>query len=312
MKSKLKVGVFFGGKSSEHEISLISGGEVVKNLNKNKYQIVPVFVSKDGQSWQVGKNKKSLDSPATIKKLIDIAFIAMHGPFGEDGTIQGLLEMYGIPYTGSGVLASSLGMDKIYSRNIFTHKGLLVPKTIVYKKGDKLPKTNYPLFIKPVNQGSSIGTSKVRNQKELLKALKVALKFGDRALIEEFLDGTEITGGVLGNEALPIVEIVPKKDFFDYEAKYHADLTDEIVPARISPKLTKKAQQAALDAFNAIGCRAFGRVDMIIRGNDVYVLEVNTIPGLTPVSLLPKAAKATGISYSQLLDKIIENSLKNN
>lgn len=308
MKSKLKVGVFFGGKSPEHEISKISGGEVIKNLNKDKYQIVPVFISKDGQSWQVGENKKSLDSPARIQKLIDIAFIAMHGPFGEDGSIQGLLEIYGIPYTGSGVLASALGMDKIYSRKMFTQKGLLVPKTIVYKKGDKLPKGNFPLFIKPANQGSSVGTSKARNQKELINALKLALKYGDKALIEEFIEGIEITGGILANKPLPIVEIVPKKDFFDYEAKYDAKLTDEIVPARISAKLTKKAQKAALDAFNTIGCRAFGRVDMIIRGNDIYVLEVNTIPGLTPVSLLPKAAKAAGISYSQLLDKIIEHS----
>ena len=166
-----------------------------------------------------------------------------------------------------------------------------------------------PLFVKPSRQGSSIGTFKVSSSTELKKALKVALDFRDPALIEEFIEGVEITCGILGQSPLPLVEIVPKNDFFDYQAKYNPKLTDEIVPARISLKLAKKAQETALNAFNAIGCRVFGRVDMIIRGRDIYVLEVNTIPGLTPVSLFPKAAKAAGISYPQLLDKIIEHSL---
>lgn len=300
-----------GGKSAEREISLISGHEVVKNLDKKKYLVIPIVISKDGKHWQVGENKKTLDSPTSLKKMIDIAFIAMHGPFGEDGTIQGLLEMYEIPYTGSGVLASALGMNKIYSRKLFTQAGLLTPKTtIVYKNINETQnqKFNFPLFVKPSRQGSSVGTFKVNNKNELQKALKTALAFGDPALIEEFIDGVEITGGILGKTPLPLVEIVPKKDFFDYEAKYDAKLTDEIVPARISKDLTKKAQEIALKAFNAISCKAFGRVDMIIKDNDIYVLEVNTIPGLTPMSLLPKAAKAAGISYSQLLDKIIDFS----
>lgn len=238
----------------------------------------------------------------------------MHGPHGEDGSIQGFLELTGKLYTGSGILASALGMNKIYSRKIFTQEGLLVPKTVIVNK-DNLKKSstfenlNFPLFVKPSNQGSSVGTSKVRNKSELAKAIDIALSFGADALIEEFIDGIEITGGILGQKPLPLVEIVPKKDFFDYQAKYDPKLSDEIVPARFNPKLTKKTQQIALRAFNAIGCHGFGRVDMIAKDSDIYVLEVNTIPGLTPVSLLPKAALAAGISYSQLLDKIIKYSI---
>lgn len=238
----------------------------------------------------------------------------MHEPCGEDGSIQGFLELTGKPYTGSGVLASALGMNKIYSRKIFTQEGLLVPKTKIVskdnpKKSFSFKNLKFPLFVKPSNQGSSVGTSKVRNKTELKRAITQALSFSTRALIEEFIDGLEITGGILGQTPLPLVEIVPKKNFFDYEAKYNPNLTDEIVPARLNPKLTKKAQRIALRAFNSIGCHGFGRVDMIIKGNQIYVLEVNTIPGLTPVSLLPKAALAAGISYPQLLDKIIKYSI---
>lgn len=310
MKNKITIGVIFGGKSPEYEISLLSGNEVVRNLNPKKYEVVPIVIAKDGKSLLLNNRKYPLNQLSTVN--CQLFFIAMHGPFGEDGTIQGLLEMFGIPYTGSKVLASALGMDKIYSRKIFTQAGLLVPKTIVFKKGDSLTKINknlrFPLIVKPQNQGSSVGTRKVRDIKELPKALKLALKFTDIALVEEFINGVEITAGILGNEPLPLIEIVPKKDFFDYKAKYNAKLTEEIVPARIDPKLTRKAQQIALKAFKAIGCRGFGRVDMIIKDNNIYVLELNTIPGLTPVSLLPKAAYAAGLSYSQLLDNIISYS----
>lgn len=316
MAKRLKVGIFFGGKSPEHDISVMSGREVLKNINKEKYVAIPIFISKDGASWKIGENEKRLDSPAALKKLIDIAFIVMHGPFGEDGTIQRLLEKYNIPYTGSGVLASVIGMDKVKSQMAFKNAGLTVPNGIVFKKGQRQSiiwqKLKPPIFVKPNNQGSSVGTSKVNSKKELPKALKTAFLYSDEVLIDEYIDGTEITGAVLGNEnsrALPIVEIVPKREFFDLEAKYDANLTDEIVPARISKALTKKAQEAAICAYEAVGCQAFGRVDMILKGDKVYVLEVNTIPGLTPVSLFPKAAKAAGISYTRLLDKIISFSL---
>lgn len=308
MAKKINVAVLMGGKSAEHEISLISGAEVVKNLDHGKYEVFPIVIPKTGPNWPIGKQFKN--------DKIDVVFIAMHGPNGEDGTIQGFLELIGVPYTGSGVLASALGMDKIYSRNLFIQSGLDVPKTVVLKKGESESRVweslAIPIFVKPRNQGSSIGTSKVNTKKDFKKALKVAFSYDDLAIVEEFLDGIEVTCAILGNEnpkALPLVGIIPKKDYFDYEAKYDPNLTEEIVPARIAKKLTRKAQSAALTAYQALGCRGFGRIDMIIKKGKAHVLEVNTIPGLTPVSLLPKAAEAAGISYSQLLDRIISLAL---
>lgn len=188
----------------------------------------------------------------------------------------------------------------------------------MFKKGDNtkeiLKQFSFPIFVKPSNQGSSIGSSKVNKENYLKKALDLALSFSRFAIVEEFISGIEVTGSILGNDnpkALPLVEIVSKREFFDYEAKYKDQETEEIVPARLSQKITKKAQNAAILAYQTLGCCGFGRVDMIIKGDDVYVLEVNTIPGLTPMSLLPKAAKAAGIFYPQLLDKIVQFSIKN-
>ncbi len=331
-----------GGKSAEYDISLQSGQEVVRNLDRAKYNVFPVTVTRDGETWLIGndhllvsgdltqksmrtKNPK-VNSLARAAKLslignhkIDIVFIAMHGPYGEDGTVQGFLELVGIPYTGSGVLASALGMDKISSRKLFTQAGLRAP-TFVALKRDKgttevLKKFKLSVFVKPNNQGSSVGTTKVNFKKDLKRAIEKARQYSDTVLVDEFIDGVEVTASIIGNKdpkALPLIEIVPKKEFFDYDAKYNESLCDEIVPARITKTLTKRAQQTALLAFKTLGCRGFGRVDMIIKGNDVYVLEVNTIPGLTAVSLLPKASKYVGISYSRLLDKIINLGLEGN
>ena len=334
-KKKINIAVLMGGKSSEHEISLISGAEVVKNLDPKKYNVFPIEIAKDGITWQLKskdkyflntKSKKSIKKTKAVEikqhrnllkdNSVNVVFIAMHGPNGEDGTIQGLLELIGIPYTGSGVLASALGMDKIYSRNLFIQAGLAVPETVILTGSD--PVNNVwktlrpPIFVKPSNQGSSVGTSKVNSKKGLPKALKLAFSYNDRVLVEEFIDGTEITCGILGNEkpiVLPIVEIVTKNEFFDYEAKYSETLTEEIVPARINKKLTRKAQDSALIAYESLNCRGFGRVDMITKDNNIYTLEVNTIPGLTPMSLFPKAAKAAGITYSNLLDRVIASAL---
>ena len=340
MKKKLRVAVLMGGKSPEHDISLISGKEVVRNLNPQKYDVLPIVVSRDGVNWQIGDRKQFLlDSPASAKlqapdfitqsldrsdhasiirnNKIDVVFIAMHGPNGEDGTVQGFLELLGISYTGSGVLASALSMDKIYSRKLFTHAGLNVPDYVAITKKDSSnivwKKFKPPIFIHPHNQGSAIGASIVKKEKQLKKALAVAHSYSDIALVDEYLDGIEVTCAILGNDnpmVLPLIEIVSKKEFFDYEAKYNPELADEIVPAKINKKLTKKAQNTAIVAYKTIGCFVFGRVDMIVKDGDVYVLEVNTIPGLTPVSLFPKAANAAGISYAQLLEKIINLSLE--
>ena len=341
MKKKIKVAVLMGGKSPEYEISLISGCEVVKNLPK-KYEALPVVISRNGKKWQLvskqklflledpiklrGTNKdiklpedKELVNVGQVSDRVDVAFIAMHGPFGEDGTIQGMLELAGIPYTGSGVLASALGMDKIMFRKILAAEGIQSPKYVVIEKGGATGKIvnslgKPPYFVKPHNQGSSVGTSIVRSKSALRIALNLAFKYSNKALVDEYIGGLEVTCGVLGNKrpvALPIVEIIPLKgEFFDYESKYMESGAEEIVPARISSRQKKKVQDLAVKVYKAIGARGFSRVDFILQERRYpVVLEINTIPGLTPMSLLPKAAKATGISYSQLLDKIIKYAL---
>lgn len=308
MKKK-KVIVLMGGKTPEYEVSLSTGREVVKNLDKKKYQVLPIIIPKRGAGWE-----KFISQIKTKKP--DVVFIAMHGPFGEDGTVQGLLELTGIPYTGAGVLASAIGMDKPMFRKVMAQAKILSPQYLVLEKKDSpsfvWQKFKLPVVVKPTNQGSSVGVSIVRKKNKLTSALKKAFAYGPRVMIEEFIEGTEVSCGVLDNEspkALPVIEIVPKKEFFDYEAKYQADKCEEIVPARILPELTKKVQKLAVKVFQAIDCRGFGRIDMIIKQGKPYVLEINTIPGLTPNSLLPKEAKAAGISYPQLLDRLIKLAL---
>jgi D-alanine-D-alanine ligase len=306
MSQKLRVLVLMGGRSSEHEVSLASGKKVISSLNSEKFEVFPLLISKDG---------KGFEKIFAIKP--DVVFIAMHGPFGEDGTVQGMLEMIGIPYTGAGVLASAIGMNKPIFRKIIQAEGIAVPKFLALTRESDISeikgKFQFPVVVKPSSQGSSIGVSIVHQEEELGRALEKSWELGPQAVVEEYLRGTEVTCGVLGNEdpiALPVVEIVPKNEFFDYEAKYTDGKCDEIVPARIAPKLTKEIQDVAIKVYKAVGCQGFGRVDMIICGGKPYVLEINTIPGLTPVSLLPKEAAAAGISYEQLLDRIIELSLE--
>ena len=334
---KIRVAVLMGGKSPEHEISLISGQEVVRNLDKSKFTILPVVISRDGTRWRLTDPKSALSLPdplkarfskkeivpASYKEIssvnnlasgVDVAFIAMHGPYGEDGTIQGLLELAGIKYTGSKVLASALGMDKIKFRELLKGKSLPIPKYVAVRKGEKIgnPKElgKPPYFVKPYNQGSSVGASIVKKKSELTKALRLSYRYSDTALVDEYLKGMEVTVSLIGNEkplALPVIEIRPLKgEFFDYESKYTESGAEEIVPARLSKGLTKKIQDLAVDVYKAIGARGFARVDFILKGTKYpYVLEINTIPGLTPMSLLPKAAKAAGINYAKLLEKII-------
>ena len=293
VRKKIRVVVLMGGKSPEHEISLISGREVVGNLDRRKYLSSRIVISKSG---------KGIEEIFRVKA--DVVFVAMHGPFGEDGTVQGMLELAGLKYTGSGVTASAIGMDKIMFRKVMRAEGIPVPKLT----------SKFPCFVKPYNQGSSVGASIVRNERELAKAIKLARKYSDKVLVEEYLVGKEVTCAVLGNEdprVLPVIEIVPLKgEFFDYESKYTESGAEEIVPARISKTLTKKVQDMAAKVYQAIGCRGFGRVDFILKDNKhPVVLEINTIPGLTPMSLLPKAAKEAGYSYPALLETIIKYAL---
>ena len=333
-----------GGKTPEHEISLISGQEVVRNLSR-KYKATPIVISKDGSSWNLISRSKLLENNAEkilelkdtlrnlgasgqkrieglsyIKKFADVVFIVMHGPFGEDGTVQGMLELAGISYTGPGVLASALGMDKLRFRKVLEADGIPIPRYVAVMKNENIKKFypklgKPPYFIKPNDQGSSVGCSIVRSHKELKKALNLAFEYSDIALIDEYVNGTEVTCGILGNDkqmALPLVEIVPKKaGFFDYDSKYTESRAEETVPANISKKLTKEVKSLAIKTYKAIGCKGFSRVDFILKdGKDPLILEINTIPGLTPMSLFPKAAKACGISYSKLLDMIIGYATK--
>ncbi len=254
---------------------------------------------------------------------IDVALIALHGPWGEDGRIQGLLETLGIPHTGSGVLASALAMDKVMAKRVLAAAGLAVPRGEVVTRRElaadaaaavsRAASVSVPLIVKPVRQGSSIGMTLVREASEIGPALAEALAYDDRALVEEWIAGTELTGGVIGNDelvALPLVEIVPKRAFFDYRAKYDPASSDEICPARVTAEVASAVQQAALRAHTALGCRGISRTDVIWDGRRPVVLEVNTMPGMTANSLLPKAARAAGIPFSDLLARLIDWALE--
>ena len=248
----------------------------------------------------------------------DVVFIALHGPGGEDGTVQGMLEVLGVPYTGSGVLASALAMDKAMSKRLLVASGVKMPLSIVARRGHKLSAGEWtlplPVIVKPSRQGSTFGVTVVDNLDALDTALETAFRYDDTALVEQFVTGTEITVPIIGNEdleILPIVEIVPAKGFYDYEAKYTPGATDEIVPARISDELSAKARDIAELCHRTLGCRGMSRTDMIVSPDgEIYTLEVNTIPGMTPTSLLPRSAEAAGISFPKLLDRLIELALE--
>ncbi len=250
-----------------------------------------------------------------------MALIILHGRYGEDGTIQGLLELLDIPYHGSGVLGSAIGINKILSKHLYEHAGLPVSPYLILDRADpdgqaKVQEVlGFPVVVKPEHEGSSIGLSIVGEADKLKPALKLAGEYDRLVLVEKYLEGIEITGAVLGNrypEPLPLIEIVPgdQYEFFDYEAKYKPGATEEICPARLSEDFTKKAQDYAVRAHQALKCRGYSRTDMIVSDNEVYILETNTIPGMTATSLYPQAAAAAGIGFSELLDRLIELALE--
>lgn len=283
---KIKVGVVMGGESSEREVSLMTGEEMIKNLNKKKYKVVKIVLP--------------FDFKKINNKIIDIALIALHGKGGEDGVIQGYLETLGIKYTGSGVLASAVGMNKKIFKKLMEANKILMPKVV----------TKSPCVVKPVNGGSSLGVSIVKNEEELETAVRKAKKYDDEVLIEEYIKGRELTCGVLAGKAMPVIEIKSKNEFFDYRSKYSESGAKEICPAKISEKLRQRIQEISEGVFELIGTKSYGRVDFIFSKGKLYMLEVNTLPGMTRNSLLPKEAKMMGMSYSQLLDKIIDLALE--
>ncbi len=304
VKEKLKrkkIAVLMGGWSAEREISLLTGKAVLQALKEEKCKVIGIDVDKN-----IVENLK--------KYKIDFVFLALHGPIGEDGRIQGLLEILGIPYTGSGPLASALAMNKIYAKRIFSEQGIPTPPWIVV---NQLPVTSHqlqglklPVVVKPAAQGSAIGVSVVRKKEELSSAIKKAKKLDKEVLIEEYIPGKEVTVGILGERTLPIIEIVPKSKFYDYQAKYAPGGSEHLIPARLEKKVAEKTARIALQAHHALGCRAYSRVDLRVdRRRQPWVLEINTIPGMTKMSLLPDAARAVGISFNQLVLKIIKYSV---
>ena len=302
---KMTIALLSGGISSEREVSIASGNQVYEALDQNKYNVIRYDPKSDLQ-------RLIEDAPK-----IDAALIILHGPFGEDGTVQGLLDLLGIPYQGAGVLGSAIGMNKVASKQLYEKSGLLTPPYMTLKRNDVLDpddcadRLGLPLVVKPVGSGSSVGISIVKSADALKDAMDKAFEEDDEILLEAFVNGIELTGGVIGNEelqALPIIEIIPDDahEFFDYVAKYTAGVTEEICPARINDAMTEKAQACAQKAHRAIFCKGYSRTDMILSDEEIYVLETNTIPGMTPTSLLPQAAAAAGISFSGLLDRLIE------
>ena len=291
-----------GGLSAERDISYNSGHAVFSALKRSGLDVVALDITRETEE----------DIRSTIVQSgVDIVFIAMHGGFGEDGRLQYILEKMNVPYTGPQGRCSRMAMDKIVSRRLFQKAGLRIPKHRQWRRGGSRFFADlflrYPLVVKPSAQGSSIGVSFVDAPAFLSEALSMALKFGEEVLIEEFIKGMEITVSVLDGNALPIVEIIPKKQFFDFEAKYQKGMTEYVVPASLDEATARKAKADAVAAYRALGCRHLSRVDMIIsEDGGVYVLEVNTIPGMTETSLLPKAAKAAGIGFDQLCLKIVE------
>ncbi|MFZ5776328.1 MAG: D-alanine--D-alanine ligase family protein [Thermodesulfobacteriota bacterium] len=310
MKTKIRVALLAGGRSGEREVSLAGAREVEKTLNADRYTVRRYDPATD------------LAKLATEAGEIDMAFILLHGPFGEDGTVQGMLDLLDIPYQGSGVLGSALAMDKNIAKLLYRNAGLTVAPWEMARPGDVedparlLSSLSLPVVVKPVRQGSSLGMSIVKEPAELPAALAKAFAMDREVMVEQFVRGREITGGVLGNQelaALPLVEIIPGEayDFFDYEAKYTKGASREVCPAELPEELAVRAQATALAAHRALQLRGYSRTDMILtEKGEIFVLETNTIPGMTPTSLLPQAAAAHGLPFAALLDRLIELALE--
>ncbi|HPQ67373.1 MAG TPA: D-alanine--D-alanine ligase, partial [bacterium] len=285
-----RVGVLLGGPSSEREISIKSGKAVSRALRSRGVEVVEIGIEEEVRE-------------GLAREALDAAFVVLHGRFGEDGQVQALLEKMGVPYTGSGVEASRLALDKAASRAVFRGCGLPVPETVLVRNGSapaRLP-FPFPVVVKPSREGSSIGLGMARDREELEAACRTASAYDRTVLVEPLIAGKEITVGILGDRALPAVEIIPSHPFFDFEAKYTPGVSEFLVPARLETSVAERAARVALSAHAALGCYAYSRVDMLVRpGGDPVLLEVNTIPGFTENSLYPRACAAVGISFEEL------------
>ena len=367
MKKKLRVGVVFGGRSGEHEVSLVSAASVLRGLNPKKYEIVPIGITKQGR-WLLprpslpapGENslshadlRKALRGATPVRldaepnrttlvplpgartrrgrtslprRQLDVIFPVLHGTFGEDGTVQGLFELADIPYVGAGVLGSAVGMDKEMQKRLFEHAGLpilpyvSVPRLAWESRPRKVlaeirRRLRLPIFVKPSSLGSSVGISKVGKARDLTKALNTAAEFGQKILAEQGVEAREIEVSVLGNEA-PVAslpgEVLPKREFYDYEAKYLEDSTGFEIPARLPVATVRRLQRMAVSAFRALECEGMARVDFLLdkRTGKIFLNEINTIPGFTAISMYPKLWEVSGLPYPKLLDRLIQLALE--
>lgn len=339
---KLRVAVLMGGTSTERAISLSTGRQIMAALDTSRYIPIaldaaslsgspPAALPQEADSVELpGVDMAAELVPLGLAEIAekgggrpDVVFIALHGKGGEDGAIQGMLELMGIPYTGSGVLASALAMDKSMTKRLLRSEGIPVPAEILLKAGRVIPVSEldtrirfsfgYPVIVKPNAEGSTIGCRIVRNETELIPAIDEAFRFDSSVLIEEHIEGIEITAGLLGNdepEVLPLIEIEAEGGFYDYAAKYAAGGSRHMIPARITELAAERARDYSLRSHQALGCRGMSRVDLIVANEQPYVLEVNTIPGMTPTSLLPDAAREAGISFPDLVDRLIQSALE--
>jgi D-alanine-D-alanine ligase len=334
---KIRVGVLFGGRSGEHEVSLRSAASVISALDKNRYEVLPIAIAKTGKWLTASQSAKLLpgsgrwlEAPSarslTIQPVpdsvdgIDVVFPVLHGTFGEDGTVQGLLELAGVPYVGAGVLGSAAAMDKDVMKRLFRERGLPTPRHAALLRGQaplaRLAREfGFPMFVKPANLGSSVGISKAHNRRELKKGLELAGQFDRKVVVEEFIDGREIECSVLGNDR-PVAsvpgEIVPCREFYDYEAKYIDDRSELLIPAPLTKAQTRQVQKLAVEGFLACECSGMARVDFFLERKTGRILlnEINTIPGFTSISMYPKLWEASGVSYPELIDRLIQLALE--
>lgn len=332
MISKPKVALLVGGTSPERQVSKMSGKGVLQALKALQYPttiIDPAYginQPKDEEQFFLEKDFAEISNRNCIETInsdllndVDVVFSALHGKWAEDGTIQSLLELRGLKYTGSKVLASAVAMDKEMSKVIFRQAGVQTEDWLIVSNQDFdselineeiKNKLGYPCIIKPNDQGSTVGLTLVKDKLEIKEAISLSLQFSSKALIEKYIPGRELTVAILLNEALPVLEIVPKGGMYDYKHKYTSGMSEYIVPADITEEVTTKAQQQALKAFHSLGSEGYARVDFRLDiDNELYCLEVNTLPGMTPLSLVPKAAKTVGISFEELVKKIIQQAL---
>lgn len=330
----IKLGVIYGGISTEKEVSEMSAKSVLENLNKEKYEIHEIFINQYGKWFEVKDNKKEeIYNLIWCLKELDVVFPVLHGKYGEDGTIQGMLEMLQVPYVGCGVLASSVGMDKVYTKMIFEKAGIpQAPYIYIRKQNDVYKiindnceeeelkfktitsKLKFPVFVKPSNSGSSVGVKKATNVDELKKAIENAGQYDNKILVEQGIDGKEVECAVLDeNEiiASTVGEIMPAEEFYSFDAKYNIPESKTIIPANIDEKQIEEIRKLAIKAFKAIDGKGLSRVDFFVEKdtNKIYINEINTMPGFTKISMYPKLFENVGIQYSDLLDKLIRNAL---